>query len=98
MVTVPIGYADGVPRSLGFRGGQALVGGWRVPVVGTVTMDQLMLDVGELDVRRGDEVVLVGPQGDEHIGAQEVAGRQDTIGYEILTRIGPRVPRVIVDR
>lgn len=96
IATVPIGYADGVPRSLGRNGGVALVRGHRVPVVGNVTMDQLMLDVGDLPVRRGDEVVFVGSQGRERITADEVAEREGSIGYEIVTRIGARVPREVV--
>ena len=77
IATVPIGYADGVPReSSATRGGAALVRGRRCPIAGTVTMDQLMLDVGDVPVEVGDEVVLIGRQGDEEITADEWAGRQ----------------------
>jgi alanine racemase len=93
IATVPIGYADGVPRALGHRGAHALVHGRRVPMAGTITMDQLMLDVGELPVEVGDEVVLLGAQGDDAIRAEEWAALLDTIGYEIVCGIGPRVPR-----
>ncbi|MFN8050377.1 MAG: alanine racemase [Acidimicrobiales bacterium] len=96
IVTVPIGYADGVPRSTGANDGMVLIGGLRFPVVGTVTMDQLMVDVGDVEVSVGDEVVLVGEQGTDAIAANEVAAREGTIGYEIVSRIGPRVPRVLV--
>jgi len=65
-------------------------------VVGTVTMDQLMVDAGDLPVAVGDEVVLLGTQGDDEIDANEVAAREGSIGYEIVTRLGPRVPRVTV--
>jgi alanine racemase len=93
IATVPIGYADGVPRALGHRGGHALVRGRRHPIAGTITMDQLMLDVGAEPVEVGDEVVLIGTQGDETITADEWAERIGTIAYEIVCGIGPRVPR-----
>jgi alanine racemase len=93
IATVPLGYADGVPRSLGLVGGEVLVRGRRCPVVGAVTMDQLMVDVGAHDVRVGDEVVLIGSQDDETVTAEEWADRLGTIAYEIVARIGPRVPR-----
>jgi alanine racemase len=99
VVTVPIGYADGVPRRLSSVGGEVLIGGRRVPIVGVVTMDQLMVDVGDLEVEVGDEVVLIGSQvtdagdGVETIVADDWAARLDTIGYEVVCGIGPRVPR-----
>ena len=96
IATVPLGYADGVPRSLAANDGLVLIGGRRYPVVGTVTMDQLMVDVGDVDVVVGDEVVLVGEQGADALAANEVGSREGSIGYEIVTRIGPRVPRVEV--
>jgi alanine racemase len=93
VVTVPVGYADGVPRNLGLRGGEVLIGGSRHPIAGTVTMDQLMVDVGDAAVEVGDDVVLLGRQGDDEVTAEEWAERLDTIAYEIVTGIGPRVPR-----
>jgi alanine racemase len=93
VATVPSGYADGVPRRLGHVGGEVLVRGRRHPIAGTVTMDQLMVDLGDEHVDVGEEVVLLGRQGDEEISAAEWAGRLDTIAYEIVTGIGPRVPR-----
>jgi alanine racemase len=92
--TVPIGYADGVPRRLGLTGGMVLIGGRRRPILGVVTMDQLMVDCGDDEVTEGDEVVLIGRQGDEEITAEEWAERMDTIAYEVVCGIGPRVPRV----
>ncbi len=95
VATVPIGYADGVPRRLGLAGAEVLVGGRRRPMVGVVTMDQLMVDCGDDDsVGVGDEVVLLGAQGGERIGAEEWADHLGTIAYEVVCGIGPRVPRV----
>ncbi len=96
IATVPIGYADGVPRELPQRGGEAIVHGRRCPMAGTVTMDQLMLDVGDLPVEVGDEVVLIGRQGDAEITAASWAHAMGTIAYTIVCGIGPRVPRVYV--
>jgi alanine racemase len=96
IATVPIGYADGVPRALGSHDGVVLVGGRRCHIAGTVTMDQIMVDLGDDDATVGDEVVLLGAQGDEYIGAQEWAKLLDTIAYEIVCGIGPRVPRRFV--
>jgi alanine racemase len=94
IATVPIGYADGVRRSLPSVDGEVLIGGRRRPIAGTVTMDQLMVDCGEDEsVAVGDEVVLIGVQGDQDITAVEWAERLGTIGYEIVCGIGPRVPR-----
>jgi alanine racemase len=93
VATVPIGYADGVPRELAQRGGEVLVAGRRRPIAGTVTMDQLMVDVADLSVGVGDEVVLLGRQGEERIGAEEWAEQMDTIVYTVVCGVGPRVPR-----
>jgi alanine racemase len=92
IATVPVGYADGYRRALTAEG-QVLIRGRRMPVAGTVTMDQLMVDCGDQPVESGDEVVLMGTQGDEEIRAEELAAWAGTIGYEIVTGIGPRVPR-----
>jgi alanine racemase len=93
VATVPIGYADGVRRRLGLLGQEVLIGGRRHPIVGVVTMDQLMVDVGDTPVAVGDEVVLIGRQGDEEVTAAEWADRLDTIPYEISCALGPRLPR-----
>jgi alanine racemase len=92
IATVPVGYADGYPRQL-TNVGEVLIGGRRHGVAGTVTMDQLLVDCGDADVRVGEEVVLIGSQGDETIGADALGRRCGTIGYEIVSRIGDRVPR-----
>jgi alanine racemase len=96
VATVPLGYADGVPRRLSSTGGSVLVRGRRRPIAGVVTMDQLMVDCGDDDVARGDEVVLIGAQGGERITADEWAERLGTIAYEVTCGIGARVPRVHV--
>ncbi|MGH9021528.1 MAG: alanine racemase, partial [Acidimicrobiia bacterium] len=93
VATVPLGYADGVPRRLGEVGGEVLVGGRRRRIAGTVTMDQLLVDLGDDPVGAGEEVVLLGRQGEETMGAAEWAERLDTIPYEILCGISARVPR-----
>jgi alanine racemase len=93
VATLPIGYADGVPRRLSATGGEVLIGGRRRPIVGVVTMDQLMVDCGDDPVAAGDEAVLIGEQGGERITADEWAGRLGTIAYEITCGIGARVPR-----
>jgi alanine racemase len=97
VAVVPIGYADGIRRDLSLRGGEVLLHGARRPMVGVVTMDQLMIDCGDLPVAGGDEVVLIGAQGQERITAEEVAGRLDTIPYEVVCAIGARVPRRVVE-
>lgn len=94
VATVPIGYADGVPRRLFETHGEVLVGGRRCPIVGVVTMDQLMVDVGpDSDVRVGDVVTLLGADGDERIRPEDWAERLGTIGYEIVCGISARVAR-----
>ena len=97
VATIPIGYADGVPRRLSSTGGEVLIGGRRRPIVGRVTMDQIMVDCGDDEVRIGDDVVLIGsqegPDGVETIRAEDWADRLDTIGYEIVCGMSARVPR-----
>lgn len=97
VAVVPLGYADGVPRRLLEGGMEVLVGGRRRPLAGTVTMDQLMVDCGPgAEVEVGDEVVLLGRQGQEEITAEDWARALGTISYEVLCAIAPRVPRVVV--
>jgi alanine racemase len=96
IATVPIGYGDGVPRNLAEAGGEVLMRGRRRPIAGTVTMDQLMIDLGDDNIEVGEEVVLIGRQGDEEVTAVEWATRLQTIPYEIVCNIGPRVPRRVV--
>ncbi len=96
VATVPIGYADGYPRRLSHEG-VALIGGERHPLAGHVTMDQIVVDVGDADVGVGDEVVLLGRQDDAEITADEWARSLGTISYEVVCEIGPRVPRRYVE-
>jgi alanine racemase len=93
VVTVPLGYADGFPRALFSLGQEVLIGGRRHPLAGMVTMDQLVVDVGDAPVEVGDEVVLLGRQGDETITVAEWAERLGTIPWEVVCGIGDRVPR-----
>jgi alanine racemase len=90
---VPLGYGDGVRRAL-TNNAEVLVRGRRRPLVGTVSMDNLTIDLGaETEVEPGDEAVLIGAQGDEEIRAEEIAARLGTINYEVTCGISPRVPR-----
>ncbi|HVQ57818.1 MAG TPA: alanine racemase [Solirubrobacterales bacterium] len=90
---VPLGYGDGVRRGLG-NNAEVLVGGRRRPLVGTVSMDNVTIDLGpEGDVEPGTEVVLIGEQGEERIFAEELASRLGTINYEVTCGISARVPR-----
>ena len=97
VATVPIGDTDGVPRRLSTNGGEVLIGGRRRKIVGRVTMDQIMVDCGDDEVRIGDDVVLLGsqegPGGVQTIRAEDWADRLDTIGYEIVCGISGRVSR-----
>ncbi len=100
IATIAAGYADGLSRSLSSKG-EVLVRGRRAPIVGRVCMDLTMIDIGHIpDAAVNDEVVLIGTQGDMHLTADDLAARQQTISYEILTSIGQRVPRLYrtVDR
>ena len=93
MAYVPIGYADGFPRSLSNRG-SVLIRGRRCRVLGTVCMEWIFADVTHLpDVGPGEEVVLMGGDGSETVTADEIAGQTGTIPYEILCGVSRRVPR-----
>jgi alanine racemase len=93
IATVPVGYGDGLFRSLGERG-RLLVGGRALPFAGRVCMDLVMLDVTDLPgVREGDEVVVIGRQGEARQSADDLAGVLGTLNYEIVTAISRRVPR-----
>jgi alanine racemase len=99
VATVPIGYADGVHRALFTNGYEVLIGGVRRPLAGMVTMDQIVVDCGDdLTVQSGDEVVLLGQQGAETITADDWARLLGTISWEVLCGVGPRMPRLLVNR
>jgi len=94
LATVAVGYADGLSRGLSNRG-QMLVGGRKVPIIGRICMDLTLLDVGEVPgVAEGNEVVILGRQGDEVLSADEMAATLGTINYEIVSTISSRVPRI----
>jgi alanine racemase len=96
IAVVPIGYGDGWRRSL-TNNADVLVGGRRHPLVGTVSMDSITVDLGPGEdalMARGERAILIGFQGSERITAEEVARRLDTINYEITCGLTPRVPRI----
>jgi alanine racemase len=90
--TIPTGYGDGYRR---VKGNNVLVGGKRVPVVGRVCMDYIMVNLDDApDAKEGDEVVIIGSQNGISITAEEIANRWDTINYEVVCGITARVPRI----
>ncbi|WP_442604519.1 alanine racemase [Paenibacillus sp. KN14-4R] len=94
IATLPIGYADGYSRMLSTKV-EALVGGERRPIIGRICMDQCMLQVdGVADVQMGDEVVLIGAQGNEMISVEEIAALLGTINYEVVCMFSQRIPRI----
>jgi len=97
IATLSAGYADGYPRHLSNRDASVLVRGQRCPLLGRVTMDLMMIDVSRIDhVEVGDEVVLMGRDGNQEVSCMELAEKAGTITWEITTRIGARVRRVYV--
>ena len=101
IATLPIGYGDGLPRRLNHAttapsgNGSVLIRGQRAPIVGTICMDLIMVDVTAVEgVASGDEAIIIGTQGSETITAQEIAEKAGTISYEIFCNIAARVPRV----
>ncbi len=96
IAVLPVGYADGFDRRLS-NGAHVLVDGSRAPVRGRVCMNLTMIDVTDIpDAAWGDEVVLLGIQGDENLRAEDLARQTGTINYEVVTRIAPRAPRIVV--
>lgn len=95
VAVVTIGYGDGLPRSL--SGGQVLINGQRAPIIGRICMDQTLVDVTDLPaVHPGDQVTLIGTDGGETIPAYDLARQGDTITNEILSRLGPRLERIVI--
>ena len=97
IVTLPVGYGDGYFRSMSGKA-HVLIRGRRYPVVGRICMDQMMVDIGWETAYNGDEVVLIGEQGDERITVEDLAEWAGTIPYEVLTNINTRVPRLYVGK
>jgi alanine racemase len=96
IATIPVGYEDGLPRALSNRGG-ALVRGGLAPIAGRVSMDLTLIDVTDIKKTAiGDEVTLIGRQGEREILAEDVAAHLGTLSYEITCGISERVPRVVV--
>ncbi|MCI5178921.1 MAG: alanine racemase [Candidatus Electrothrix sp. AW3_4] len=96
VVTIPVGYGDGYARGLSNKG-QVLLCGKRYSVVGNICMDQTMIQIGDGEAYIGDEVQLIGTQGNETITAEELAKQLGTITYEVLTNISTRVPRIYIN-
>ena len=95
VATLAIGYADGCNRHLSNQGADVLIHGVRCPLLGRVTMDQIMVDVTHVaEAAVGDEAILIGSSGTQEILAAEVAAKAGTIAWEIFTSIGPRVDRI----
>ncbi len=97
IATIPVGYADGYPRLLSNKG-RVIINGKYAPIVGRICMDQFMVDVTDIDnINVGDEVILIGTQGDKTVGADEIANLTGTINYEVVCNISKRVPRDVVE-
>ncbi len=98
VATISIGYGDGLPRLLSNKG-EVIIRRKRAPVIGNICMDLTMIDVTDInDVKIGDKVTVIGKDGDEEISADDVACISQTIGYEITSNIGPRVPRIYIEK
>ena len=95
VVTIPLGYGDGYMRALS-NCAQVIIRGKRSPIVGAICMDQLMVDIGSGEAYNGDEVVLIGSQGAEHITVAELAHAGGLSEYELLVNLNQRIPRVFV--
>ena len=96
MATIPVGYADGYPRTLSNKG-WVLIHGQKAPILGRICMDQFMVDVTHItDVKHGDEVTLIGRDGDESIHIDELGDLSGRFSYEFACDISKRVPRVYI--
>ena len=94
IATITVGYGDGYPRQLSNRG-RVLIKGQSAPIVGRICMDQFMVDITDLEnIEEGDEVTLVGRDGNEFISVEEVADMVGSFNYEFICVIGRRIPRV----
>lgn len=98
IATIPVGYGDGYPRNLSNKG-YMLIHGKKAPIIGRVCMDQCMVDVTEIeDVKFGDEVVLVGRDGDEYLSVETLSRLSDRFNYEFVCLMGKRIPREYIRR
>lgn len=98
IATIPVGYGDGYPRSLSNKG-YMLIHGKKAPIIGRVCMDQCMVDVTEIeDVKFGDEVVLVGRDGDDYLSVETLSRLSDRFNYEFVCLMGKRIPREYIRR
>ncbi|TSC71313.1 MAG: alanine racemase, partial [Parcubacteria group bacterium Gr01-1014_70] len=96
IAVIPVGYWDGYDRRLSNKG-SVLIKGKKVPVVGNICMNMIMVDVtGVGHLNAGDEAILLGKQGAAEITAEEIAAKVGTINYEIITRINPVIPRIVL--
>ena len=99
VATLSVGYADGLPRNLSCGRGDVLLHGHRAPILGRICMDQTMVNAGAVPgIRAGDTAVLIGEDGGTSVTAGELAERSGTIANEILSRLGPRLPRIYRNR
>lgn len=99
IATLQIGYADGISRYYADHGGEVLINGHRLPIVGNICMDQLMVDITDFsDVAMGDCAVLLGKDGDQEISLDEMAAKMGVINYEVLCRLGCRLPRIYYEK
>ena len=96
IAVLPVGYADGFSRLLSNKA-KVLIRGKAYPIVGKITMDYCMADVGDDPIQEGDEAVLIGRQGEQAITAGDLAAALGTISYEVVCMIGPRVPRIFIN-
>jgi alanine racemase len=95
IATIPVGYGDGFRRDLSNKG-SVLIQGKRYPIAGRVCMDQFMVKITDTKIQEGDEVTLIGTDGNEQISAEEIAGLIGTIPYEVLTGLNDRLPRTYI--
>lgn len=95
IITIPVGYGDGYLRTLSNKG-FILLRGKRFPIVGSICMDQFMVNVGDMEVKVGEEAVLIGKQGNQEISIQEIARLAETIPYEVLCLFNERIPRFYI--
>lgn len=97
VATIPIGYGDGIPRSLSNKG-EILIRGQRAPIIGRICMDQFMVDASEItDIQLMDEAVLVGESGGDYIGVDDLSAQSGRFNYEFVCDLGKRIPRVYVE-